>query len=66
LFDLIRVAFAERRKTMRNALIRFGVTPVRAEAVLRRCGIDPAARPETLELEAFGRLVQMVDEPPSG
>jgi 16S rRNA (adenine1518-N6/adenine1519-N6)-dimethyltransferase len=66
LFDLIRVAFAERRKTMRNALVRYGLTPVRAEAVLRQGGIDPSARPETLDLEAFGRLVKLVDEYPSG
>lgn len=63
LFELIRVAFGERRKTMRNALVRFGLTPGRAEVALRRCAIDPSARPETLDLEAFGRLVTVVDEP---
>jgi 16S rRNA (adenine1518-N6/adenine1519-N6)-dimethyltransferase len=58
LFALIRTAFSERRKTMRNALIRFGLTAEAAARALAACGIDPAARPETLGLEAFACLVE--------
>jgi len=58
LFGLIRVAFGERRKTMRNALVRFGLTPAAAAEVLASCGLDPSARPETLGLEAFACLVE--------
>ncbi len=61
LFELIRVAFAERRKTMRNALARFGLTRDQADAALGACGIAPSARPETLGLEAFAQLVNQVD-----
>ncbi len=57
LFELIRVAFAERRKTMRNALVRFGLDAATAARVLASCGIETSARPETLGLEAFGCLV---------
>jgi 16S rRNA (adenine1518-N6/adenine1519-N6)-dimethyltransferase len=62
LFSLIRVAFGERRKTMRNALVRFGLSAAHADAVLRASGIEPSARPETLGLAVFARVVQMIDE----
>ena len=64
LFGLIRVAFGERRKTMRNALVRFGLTPAAAAEVLASCGLDPSARPETLGLEAFACLVEAAQEAP--
>src|SRR5262249_22491302 len=60
LFELIRVAFGERRKTMRNALVRFGLDAESAARALASCGIEPSARPETLGLEAFGCLVEAV------
>jgi 16S rRNA (adenine1518-N6/adenine1519-N6)-dimethyltransferase len=64
LFELIRVAFAERRKTMRNALVRFGLTRERADATLAACGIGPSARAETLGLDAFAALVCRIDGQP--
>jgi len=64
LFGLIRVAFGERRKTMRNAMVRFGLTAPAAAAALRACGVDPSARPETLGLEAFACLVEAAQEAP--
>lgn len=63
LFALIRVAFAQRRKTMRNALVRFGLTSERAGAVLAASGTDPSVRPESLGLDSFAGLVRLVDEP---
>jgi len=60
LFELIRVAFGERRKTMRNALIRFGVPADEAAAALAACGLDPSVRPEVLGLDAFADLVREV------
>jgi 16S rRNA A1518/A1519 N6-dimethyltransferase RsmA/KsgA/DIM1 with predicted DNA glycosylase/AP lyase activity len=42
--------------------VRFGLTRERADAVLAACGIDPSVRPESLGLEAFAELVNMVDE----
>jgi len=51
-FDqLVAVAFAQRRKTLSNAL----KTLLDAEAI-RAAGVDPQARAETLPIEAFGRL----------
>ena len=51
---LVAAAFAHRRKTLRNAL-RGQVTAAQIE----RCGVDPAARPETLAPETFNALAQM-------
>jgi len=57
---VVRAAFGQRRKMLRNALrtlveARGGASP---EPVLRAAGIDPAARAETLDLEAFARLTR--------
>src|SRR5947207_378542 len=56
LFELIDEAFAQRRKTMRNALVRLGVPADAAAATLERSGLDPRVRPEELSLEAFARV----------
>jgi 16S rRNA (adenine1518-N6/adenine1519-N6)-dimethyltransferase len=48
---VVAAAFGQRRKTMRNAL-----STICDEPALRGAGIDPAARGETLPVEAFVRL----------
>ena len=53
LFSLIRAAFAQRRKTLRNALESFFDSPEAAEHDLRRAGIEPKARGEELTLQDF-------------
>jgi 16S rRNA (adenine1518-N6/adenine1519-N6)-dimethyltransferase len=60
LWRLVDAAFAERRKTMRNALRRLGVERDRAGALLAAARVDDAARAETLSLEDFGRLAATV------
>lgn len=57
-FRLVRAAFAMRRKTLLNALAApaAGLGRAGAEDLLRRAGIDPARRGETLSLEEFARL----------
>jgi 16S rRNA (adenine1518-N6/adenine1519-N6)-dimethyltransferase len=60
LFALIDEAFAQRRKTMRNALVRLGVPADAAAATLEGCGLDPRVRPEELSLEAFARVADAV------
>ncbi|HUJ79154.1 MAG TPA: 16S rRNA (adenine(1518)-N(6)/adenine(1519)-N(6))-dimethyltransferase RsmA [Nitrospiria bacterium] len=55
---LIRVGFAHRRKTMRNNLCHAHLTAARCDALLRKAGIDPARRPETLGLEEWGRVYE--------
>lgn len=56
LWEVVREAFAQRRKTMRNALVRLGFDPREAEEALRACGLHPRSRPEELGLEAFACL----------
>jgi 16S rRNA (adenine1518-N6/adenine1519-N6)-dimethyltransferase len=53
LFRVIEEAFAQRRKTMRNALVRLGLDPGGAVALLAGCGIAPDARAEQLSLQEF-------------
>ena len=53
LFALVRAGFAHRRKMLRGALS--GLVPAEAFA---SAGIDPAARAESLTVEAWGRLAR--------
>lgn len=55
---IVAAAFAHRRKTLRNAL-RGLVTAAQIEC----CGIDPAARPETLPPAAFNALAERARAP---
>ncbi|MDQ7823754.1 MAG: 16S rRNA (adenine(1518)-N(6)/adenine(1519)-N(6))-dimethyltransferase RsmA [Candidatus Eremiobacteraeota bacterium] len=63
LFSIIRRAFAQRRKGIKNSLK--GIQPVPGDRilseVLRSCGIDPMARPETLALADFDRLACLLE-----
>ena len=56
LWRVVDGAFAQRRKTMRNAVRRLGLDAVDAEAVLAAAGVDPRSRPEELSLEDFARV----------
>lgn len=56
LFAVVDEAFGQRRKTMRNALVRLGVPADAAAATLEGCGLDPRTRPEELTLEAFAEV----------
>jgi len=51
--EVVRAAFAQRRKTLRAALAKLGT----AEAI-ERAGIDPRRRGETLSLEEFAGLAR--------
>ena len=53
LFALVRAAFGQRRKMLRRSLA--GVVPPDA---YEGAGIDPAARPEELDVVAWGRLAR--------
>ena len=56
--NLVKGAFAMRRKTLGNCLKKalLGVSVEQCAAVLGRCGIDGGRRGETLSLEEFARL----------
>ncbi|MEP7060659.1 MAG: 16S rRNA (adenine(1518)-N(6)/adenine(1519)-N(6))-dimethyltransferase RsmA [Actinomycetota bacterium] len=60
LWRVIDVSFAERRKTMRNALRRMGLDLAAADRVLAESGVGPSQRPEELPLEAFARIADRV------
>jgi 16S rRNA (adenine1518-N6/adenine1519-N6)-dimethyltransferase len=54
---VVQAAFAQRRKTLRNALgAGFGAEPARA--LLAAAGIDPQRRAETLSLDEFACLTE--------
>jgi len=48
---IVRAAFAQRRKTLRNSL-----KPLLDESAIRAAGIDPGRRAETLSIEEFAAL----------
>jgi 16S rRNA (adenine1518-N6/adenine1519-N6)-dimethyltransferase len=58
LWRVVDAGFAERRKTIRSAVVRLGVNPGRAEDLLREHGIDPRARAERLSLAEFARIAE--------
>lgn len=58
--EVVDTAFAQRRKTLRNTLRgRYGDAAV---AALEAAGVDPGARPETLDVAAFVALTAALDE----
>jgi 16S rRNA (adenine1518-N6/adenine1519-N6)-dimethyltransferase len=64
--DIVRAAFGQRRKMLRNALGGLagarGIDGTRLEARFARAGVDPRARAETLVLEEFARLADAFAE----
>jgi 16S rRNA (adenine1518-N6/adenine1519-N6)-dimethyltransferase len=65
LWRVVDAGFAERRKTLRNALVRLGVDRGRAGEMLERSGVEPGARAEELGLSDLARVAQAVaDEVP--
>ena len=63
LWRVVDAGFAERRKTMRNALRRLGVDGEAADRLLETADIDPSARAETLSLEDFARVAEALPPP---
>ena len=55
-FAVVDAAFAQRRKTLRGALAPWAGSAAAAEQVLRRAGIDPARRGESLDVAEFARI----------
>jgi 16S rRNA (adenine1518-N6/adenine1519-N6)-dimethyltransferase len=60
LWRVVDAGFAERRKTIRSAVVRLGVDPGRADDLLRGCAVDPRARAERLSLEEFARIAEVL------
>jgi 16S rRNA (adenine1518-N6/adenine1519-N6)-dimethyltransferase len=59
---VVKAAFGQRRKTLRNALAGggIGLAPQDAETVLKGAGIDPMRRAESLNVEEFVRLSNFI------
>lgn len=61
LLDLVGLAFAQRRKTLRNTVVKSPALGIPADSVLgvfEAAQIDPARRPQTLTLDEFAALAQ--------
>jgi 16S rRNA (adenine1518-N6/adenine1519-N6)-dimethyltransferase len=59
LMRVVRAAFSQRRKILRNALAAgLELEPERVAAAIANAGIDPGARAETLGLTEFARLTE--------
>jgi 16S rRNA (adenine1518-N6/adenine1519-N6)-dimethyltransferase len=55
---VVRAAFEQRRKTLRNALLAKGFATAEIDRALAEAGIDGRARGETLSVERFDRLAR--------
>jgi 16S rRNA (adenine1518-N6/adenine1519-N6)-dimethyltransferase len=53
---LVDAAFAQRRKTLRNSLLRSGCPVASLDQALSACGLDGSVRAETLSPDDFVRL----------
>lgn len=64
-FMLAKAGFSQKRKTLRNSLSGgLGWPPARAGELLTQAGIDPQRRAQTLTLEEWGKLCEMLSAPP--
>ena len=59
---VIKAAFSQRRKTLRNALKQLEIEQEKMETVKSEAGIDLNRRAETLTVEEFGRLADYLRE----
>jgi 16S rRNA (adenine1518-N6/adenine1519-N6)-dimethyltransferase len=59
---LVRGAFAQRRKTLRNSLLGSGWPVELIDRAFVAAGIDPGRRGETLQLEEFGALANTLSD----
>nr|WP_313862575.1 16S rRNA (adenine(1518)-N(6)/adenine(1519)-N(6))-dimethyltransferase RsmA [Mycobacterium sp.] len=62
-FQLIDIAFAQRRKTSRNAFLEWAGSGNESANRLLAASIDPARRGETLSIEDFIRLLRRSGDP---
>lgn len=53
---VIKAAFSQRRKTLRNSLKQLEAPQIKMDAVFNETGIDLGRRAETLSVEEFGKL----------
>jgi 16S rRNA (adenine1518-N6/adenine1519-N6)-dimethyltransferase len=59
-FTVVDAAFGQRRKMLRAALAGLFGSSARASAMLAAAGVDPQARGETLDVQAFARVAEQL------
>ena len=64
-FSVVRTAFRQRRKTLRNSLGELAGSPRAAERLLRSAGIDPGLRAEDLDVGGFVAIAESFATGPS-
>lgn len=64
LWDVVGAGFAQRRKTMRSALVRLGCGADEARAILEHCGLEASVRAEALGLPALACVANMLAASP--
>jgi 16S rRNA (adenine1518-N6/adenine1519-N6)-dimethyltransferase len=57
---VVKAAFSQRRKTLRNSLKQLGISKDKMDAVMNEIGIDLGRRAETLSVKEFGRLADFL------
>ena len=57
---VVKAAFSQRRKTLRNSLKQLDAPKEKMDAVLSTIGIDLGRRAETLSVEEFGKLADFL------
>ena len=57
---MVDAAFAQRRKALRPTLRPLAGSAEAAEDALRRAGIDPMARGESLDVRQFTRIAEEI------
>jgi 16S rRNA (adenine1518-N6/adenine1519-N6)-dimethyltransferase len=60
LSDVVKTAFGQRRKTLRNTLAPLGSSVSEVEDTIRAAGIDPGARPETVSLSDWVAITRQL------
>jgi len=58
--EVVKTAFAQRRKTLRNTLGPLGSSVSEIEDTIRTAGIDPGARPETVSLDGWVAITRQL------
>jgi 16S rRNA (adenine1518-N6/adenine1519-N6)-dimethyltransferase len=68
LFKVVKAAFGQRRKTLKNALMgsELHLDAETSSRVLQKAGIDPIRRAESLEVPEFVRLSNIITETVAG
>ncbi len=61
-FAVVDAAFAQRRKAMRGAIRAMAGSSEGGDRVLERAGVDGLSRGETLDIAAFARLTEALDD----